>query len=111
MRRRRWPSFESIAINAPAIPASNCGRPCPGRSFEKLNLGVMRRWNPEPRNICVLKVRIEEAVQAVRRNGDLARAFDRELTEQTEDARDDTALQERAVIAEREMVRAPDRNA
>ena len=69
-------------------------------SFENLDLGVKRRGNLEPRNVCLLEVRVEKAVHAVRRHSKLTTAVDTELTEHSEHPPNDMALQQSSVITE-----------
>jgi len=49
-------------------------------SLEDLDLGVKRRGNLQRRNVCPLKARIEKAMHAVRRHGELASSVDAENT-------------------------------
>src|SRR5713226_4733713 len=106
----------------PRVSRRGCRRPntrAPGTtqpawrqsSFENLNFRKKRRGNSEPRSACPLQVGVEKAVYAVRRNRKLATCVDTKFSQDTEHSSHDTALQQRAVVTEREVERASDRHA
>ena len=58
-------------FSSPSRRVSRTDRTSPS-SLENLDLGVKRRRNIEPRNVCPLEIRVEKAMHAVRRHSELA---------------------------------------
>src|SRR5713226_3907140 len=78
---------ERILISKARISRKQCIRKYPygsqhepttngGPSLQNLDLGIKRGRNLERRNACALEVRVEEGLQAIRRNGKLPTSVD-----------------------------------
>src|SRR5215813_8764719 len=74
--------------------------------FKNSNFRVKLRRDFQRGNARTFKVSVKELPHAVGRNRELASSVDLELPENSQGAAHDTTLQQRAIVAESEMVRA-----
>src|ERR1035438_2164624 len=68
------------------------------------NLRILRRGNGGRRRPILLEIAIEKGVNAIRCDSQLAPSVDPESAKQMKHAPEDAALQQRAIVAEGEMV-------
>src|SRR3954471_6691033 len=83
----------------------------PATSLEHFDLWIHARVEVDRRAAGSFQIRIEEAAHCVRGNGKLPAAVDPDQPDGAERSHHEVALQQRAIIAEQEVIRAADRNA
>src|SRR4051794_19147742 len=82
----------------------------PATSLEHFDLWIHARVEMDRRAPGWFQIRIEEAAHCVRGDGKLPAAVDPDQPGGAERSHDKVALQQRAIVAEQEVVRAADRN-